>query len=59
MIACGCGVAPADAVDEVKEIADLISTRPGGKGCARECIEKVMRLRGKWKLDVQDYKKNF
>ena len=59
MIACGCGVAPADAVEEVKEIADLVSTRPGGKGCARECIERVMRLHGEWQLDVQDYKKKF
>ena len=59
MIACGCGVAPADAVEDVKEIADLVSTRPGGKGCARECIEKVMRLHGEWKLDVSDYKKKF
>ena len=59
MIACGCGVAPADAVEEVKEIADLVSTRPGGKGCARECIEKVMRLHGEWKLDTDDYKKKF
>ena len=59
IIACGCGVAPADAVEEVKEIADLVSTRPGGKGCARECIEKVMRLHGEWQLDVQDYKKKF
>jgi 3-deoxy-D-manno-octulosonate 8-phosphate phosphatase (KDO 8-P phosphatase) len=59
MIACGCGVAPADAVEEVKEIADLVSLRPGGKGCARECIEKVMRLHGEWQLDVSDYKKKF
>lgn len=59
MMACGCGVAPADAVDEVKEIADLVSSRPGGRGCARECIEKVMKLHGDWLLDVQDYKKKF
>ena len=59
ILACGCGVTPSDAVDEVKEIADLVSTRPGGKGCARECIEMVMKLHGEWKLDVQDYKKKF
>ena len=59
MIACGCGVAPADATDEAKAIADLISTMPGGKGCARECIKKVMELHGEWHLDVSDYKKKF
>ena len=42
-----------------KAIADLISTRPGGKGCARECIKKVMELHGEWHLDVSDYKKKF
>jgi 3-deoxy-D-manno-octulosonate 8-phosphate phosphatase (KDO 8-P phosphatase) len=59
MKACGCGVAPADAVEDVKEIADLISTRPGGKGCVRECIEMVMKSHGTWQLDVEDYKKKF
>ena len=59
MVACGCGVCPSDAVDEVKEIARLISTKPGGKGCAREIIQTVLKEQGKWELDVQAYKKHF
>ena len=59
MQACGCGVCPSDAVDDVKELADWVSDRPGGKGCARSCIEKVMKLQGTWELDVKDYKKKF
>ncbi len=59
MVACGCGVCPSDAVDEVKQIADHISTRPGGKGCVRETIEMVLKAQGRWSLDVQDYKKHF
>ena len=59
MVACGCGVCPSDAVDEVKEIAGFISTKPGGKGCARETIELVMKEQGKWHLDVHAYKKHF
>ena len=59
MVACGCGVYPSDAVDEVKEIAGLISTKPGGKGCAREVIQTVLKEQGKWELDVQAYKKHF
>lgn len=59
MAACGCGVAPSDAVEDVKKIADHISSRPGGKGCAREMIETVMKLQGTWALDVEDYKKKF
>lgn len=59
MTACGYGVCPSDAVDEVKEIADLISTRPGGKGCAREIIQMVLKEQGRWELDVQAYKRHF
>lgn len=59
MVACGCGACPSDAVDDVKEIADYIGTRPGGKGFAREALEMVMKLHGKWHLDVQEYKKRF
>ena len=59
MVACGCGVCPSDAVDEVKEIADIVSERPGGKSLAREMIQKVMTLHGTWNLDVQEYKRKF
>ena len=55
MKACGCGVAPADAVEDVKEIADLISTRPGGKGCVRDLIEQVLKVQGKWVFDPVAY----
>lgn len=59
MTACGCGACPSDAVEEVKEIAGIISSKPGGKGCAREIIQMVMKEQGKWELDVQAYKKHF
>lgn len=59
MKACGCGTCPSDAVEDVKEIADYITQKQGGKGCAREAIEKVMRLHGCWNLDVDQYKRNF
>lgn len=59
MTACGCGACPRDAVEEVKEIAGIISSKPGGKGCAREIIQMVMKEQGKWELDVQAYKKQF
>jgi 3-deoxy-D-manno-octulosonate 8-phosphate phosphatase (KDO 8-P phosphatase) len=59
MMECGCGVSPCDAVPEALAAADYVTTRPGGKGCAREMIEMVLKLHGKWELDVQDYKKKF
>ena len=57
--ACGCGVCPSDAVEEVREIADWVSSRPGGKGCLRECIETTLRKQGNWSFDAALYKKIF
>lgn len=59
MQACGCGVCPSDAVDQVREIADHISSRPGGKGCVREMLQTVMEAQGLWQLDVNEYKRRF
>lgn len=59
MQSCGCGVCPDDAADEVKAIADHISTRPGGKGCVRETLQAVMQAQGLWRLDVHEYKRRF
>lgn len=44
----GCKVCPADAVQEVIEVADYISPIKGGEGCVREVIEKVMRTKDIW-----------
>jgi len=39
---------PADAVLEVKQISQYISSLTGGMGCARDVIEKVLKLQGDW-----------
>ena len=44
----GFGVAVANAVDEVKQHADFITTRRGGNGAVREVIEYVLKNTGKW-----------
>ncbi|RME95398.1 MAG: 3-deoxy-D-manno-octulosonate 8-phosphate phosphatase [Bacteroidetes bacterium] len=44
----GLPCCPADAVAEVKAVATYISPRVGGQGCARDVIEKVMKLRDLW-----------
>lgn len=43
---------PADAAIDVKNAVDFISICKGGEGCAREVIEKVMKLRGDWDLET-------
>ncbi len=48
MLKVGFPVCPADAVQEIREIARYISPMKGGAGCVRDVIEKVMRLNGHW-----------
>lgn len=44
----GCFACPADAVPEVRRRAHYVCLRGGGQGCAREVIELVLRLHGRW-----------
>jgi len=44
----GLPVCPADAVEEIKAVSQYVSPYPGGKGCARDVIEKVLKVQGKW-----------
>lgn len=44
----GLSCCPADAVPDVTDICDFVSAIPGGRGCVREIIEKVMKLQEKW-----------
>ncbi len=44
----GIACCPADACPEIKEICHYISPMNGGKGCVRDIIEKVMKLKKNW-----------
>ncbi len=44
----GVPCCPSDAVEEIKSVAQYISPFAGGKGCARDVIEQVLRLHGRW-----------
>jgi 3-deoxy-D-manno-octulosonate 8-phosphate phosphatase (KDO 8-P phosphatase) len=48
----GLPCCPADAVAEIKQVSQYISPVPGGKGCVRDVIEKVLKLNGHWDLDT-------
>ena len=53
MTMVGLPCCPADAVAEIREIAKYISPVAGGAGCARDVIEKVLKLRNDWSIDTQ------
>ncbi len=48
----GLPCCPADAVIEIKEASKYISSFNGGKGCVRDVMEKVLKLRGDWSNDT-------
>jgi 3-deoxy-D-manno-octulosonate 8-phosphate phosphatase (KDO 8-P phosphatase) len=51
MLNAGISTCPADAVEEIRKVANYISHAPGGKGCVRDVIEQVLKIQGKWMND--------
>ncbi len=47
----GLPCCPADAVAEIRDLANYISPIKGGEGCVRDIIEKVLKLNGHWNDD--------
>ncbi len=45
---CGLATCPKDAAPEVQRISSYISQKKGGKGCARDVIEQVLKVQDKW-----------
>lgn len=44
----GLSVAVNDAVDEVKDVADLVTESMGGRGALREIIQHILTAQNKW-----------
>lgn len=51
----GFGVAVANAVDEVKDVADYVTTRRGGSGAVREVIEYILKNTGRWRQIMEGH----
>ncbi len=45
---CGYPIAVADAAPEVREVAEYVTMRVGGRGAVRESIEHLLRAREEW-----------
>jgi 3-deoxy-D-manno-octulosonate 8-phosphate phosphatase (KDO 8-P phosphatase) len=45
---CGVSVAVSNAVFEVKQIADYVTVRQGGRGAVRETVELILQAQGLW-----------
>ncbi len=55
MYHCGLAIAPADAVDEVRDFAGYITKAPGGGGCVREAIEMILKATPLWEKIMARY----
>jgi 3-deoxy-D-manno-octulosonate 8-phosphate phosphatase (KDO 8-P phosphatase) len=45
---CAVRTCPSDAVYQIKNECQYVSTAAGGKGCVRDIIEQVLQLNGHW-----------
>ncbi|MDI6801143.1 MAG: 3-deoxy-manno-octulosonate-8-phosphatase KdsC [Thermodesulfovibrionales bacterium] len=53
----GLSAAVADATEETKAEAMLVTKNRGGRGAAREVCELILKSNGKWKEIMDDYNK--
>jgi len=51
----GLAIAPANAVAEVRNAADIVTRREGGAGAVREAAELLLKGRGAWEDTVSRY----
>ncbi|MGC8863854.1 MAG: KdsC family phosphatase [Armatimonadota bacterium] len=51
----GVSIAVANASEEVKRRADVVTERPGGRGAVREAIEIILKSRGEWEGAVERF----
>ena len=52
----GFAVAPADAVDEVREAAHWVTSKNGGDGAVRETLDLILKACGKWDEVTRRYR---
>jgi len=46
----GFAVAVANAVPEIKKIADHVTAHKGGRGAVREVVELILKAQGRWSV---------
>ena len=51
----GFAVTVADAADDVKPFADMVTERPGGRGAVREVCDFLLKETGRWPTVTHHY----
>jgi len=52
---CALSIAPSDAVDMVKQKADIVTKLPGGHGAVREAVEIILKRMGLFETVMERY----
>lgn len=52
---CGFAIAVADASPEVREMADLVTHREGGRGAVAEAVRFLLQAAGDWQTITERY----
>ena len=52
---CGFAIAVADAMDEIRDVADLVTQRCGGRGAVAEAVRFLLQRAGDWQRITQQY----
>jgi 3-deoxy-D-manno-octulosonate 8-phosphate phosphatase (KDO 8-P phosphatase) len=55
MARAGVAVAVADAVEEVRSRADIVTSANGGQGAVREICEAILKARGLWENTLKSF----
>jgi 3-deoxy-D-manno-octulosonate 8-phosphate phosphatase (KDO 8-P phosphatase) len=55
MARAGVAIAVADAVDEVKNRADIITMAVGGQGAVREICDAILKAAGLWENALKPF----
>ncbi len=55
LLRCGFPIAPANAVEEVRRAAALITENPGGEGAVRQAVEYILKHTGQWDSILERY----
>jgi 3-deoxy-D-manno-octulosonate 8-phosphate phosphatase (KDO 8-P phosphatase) len=53
--AVGLAACPADAADEVRQVAHLVARSAGGRGAVREVVEVLLKHQGAWDVLVAGF----
>lgn len=55
MQSVGLAVAVADAADEIKNIAGMVTHSAGGHGAVREAVEFILKAQGRWEEVIRKF----